>query len=401
MKPRIIHIYDRDSNSWFPPAGTDEWFLAGWSGAIARQTAELTDRFEIENWRADPTIATPETRRVSGVTCRVFPARDPHDLKIGPREIWDGLGEARARGPVVIHHSGIHHPRFYWLLRHFGDLPIAGQNHGDPRPFSWYNRRSPLKRIAQLVAEAALFHRAAGFLYLRRAEAEYLGTVAPRVRRTFLTVGTEFDRPAPDEVRRREAKARLGLDPDVPLVLYVGRFFRLKSVEWILAARRQLAGSRELTFCLVGGSEQDDLFREVTSSGATWRPFLPRDEVLLYYRAADVYLSPFLVYGGFDVAMMEALSCGVPVVSRLLTELPAKDREQLGQAVTRPEDLGPAILGVVDRPNGFPRCQAVARRWFGWESIVSRLSRLYETCLERAAGETKRRQTRVGAGRTT
>ena len=388
-KPRIIHIYDRDPNSWFPPEGTDEWFLAGWSGTIARQTAGSTDCYEIDSWRADPTIATVETRRVSGVTCRVFPARTRRDLKIGPPEMWDCLEEARAQGPVVVHHSGIHHPRFYWLLRRFGDLPVIGQSHGEPRPFVWYNRRPALRQVAQLFVEAALFPRAAGLLYLREAEARYLGTVAPRVRRTFVTVGTEFDRPCFDGLSRREAKARLGLDPAVPLALYIGRFFRLKSVEQILAARRKLAGSRDLAFCLVGGSKEDDLFGQVAASGATWRPFLPHDEVLLYHRAADVYLSPFLVYGGFDVAVMEALSFGVPVVSRLLSELPAKDRDQLGAEVTTARGLVPAILDVLDHPEGFPRCRSVARRWFGWESIAARLGQLYRGCLDRAGPGTK------------
>jgi glycosyltransferase involved in cell wall biosynthesis len=378
VKPRIIHIHGRDFSRWFPPMGTDEWYLSHWSGVIAKNTVSYTDRYDVESWRAEPAISEVQTRTVSGVVCRIFPARTERDLKYGPPMMWDHLRSFSRQGRVIVHHCGIHLTGFYWLLRHFSHLPIVGQHHGEARPFARYNLRARPKRVAQWVTEAAFLRRATHFLHLRESERQYLQVLAPKVPSTFLTVGTEFDRPLLDTMSRSDAKSELGFDPGRPLVLYVGRFFRQKSVEHILQTRQYLATRSPARFCLVGGSDKDDLFRQVVASGVEWRRFLPHGDVMAYYRAADLYLSPFFIYEGFDVSVMEALSFGVPVVSRLLDELPAEERPSLGHAVRRPDELGPAVLDALDHPERFADTRQIAQRWFAWETITRRLLRVYD-----------------------
>lgn len=379
MKPRIVHIYSRALGRWFPQEESDQWYLSGWSGQVAQRTVEFTDRYEVENWRPDPYAAEVTTRQVAGVTCRVFPARTQRDLTIGPQIMWDCLQALRNQGPVIVHHSSIHHRRLYWILRNFPTIPVVAQHHGDPNPFNSYNTRPVHKRLLQLAMEIATLPRASHLLYLRQQEAAYLNRIAPRVPKTWATVGTESYSLRRDTMTRAEAKGELGLDTGTPMILYVGRFYRLKSVEHILETFRKLRRQRRVNLVLVGGAEADELFENVSRSGAHWRPFLPHERVLLYQRAADLYLSPFFVYGGFDVSVMEALSFGVPVISRLLNELPQPDRDHMGIPVTEPDALVPAVVAALDQPGRFVHCREAARRWFDWSSIIPRLIRVYSS----------------------
>lgn len=191
-------------------------------------------------------------------------------------------------------------------------------------------------------------------------------------------MGTEFDRSKYFSITPKEAKRRLGLPTDRPLILYISRFYKLKSVEHVLAAHESLKGNGQFTFCLVGGSEKDELFQRTIGSGVEWRPFLSHAEVLFYFRAADAYLSPFFICVGFDVSVMEALSFGVPVITRLLEELPEPDRSRLGVMVKQPEELVPAIMSLLDNREPFNHCREVAKRWFDWANIIERLASIYD-----------------------
>src|SRR5512138_3128380 len=138
-------------------------------------------------------------------------------------------------------------------------------------------------------------------------------------------VDTERFRPVPS-VEKAAARKRLDLPVDKNVVLFVGRLVHVKGVDVLLGAWRQLPD--ELRSCslllVVGdGPEAFDLKRLADKYGiaATTRFAGRQDDVLDYYHASDLFVLPSRSEG-LPNALLEAMSCGLPVVCSSVGGIP-------------------------------------------------------------------------------
>lgn len=106
--------------------------------------------------------------------------------------------------------------------------------------------------------------------------------------------------------RRREARERLGLPQDVPVLAHMGRDWHLKGGDLYEGAIRRLAerGRTDIIAGTVRGEEPDPPIRRLE----------PGERIQDMYAAADLFLSPSRAEG-MPLAMMEALACGTGVVA--------------------------------------------------------------------------------------
>jgi glycosyltransferase involved in cell wall biosynthesis len=157
---------------------------------------------------------------------------------------------------------------------------------------------------------------------------------------------------------RAEARARLGVGPDQPLVVYFGGLLRWKGVDVLVEATRELTGVQVL---IVGGMDADveALRRQAAGvAGVRVEGFQPPAEAPLYLAAADLtvvpnrstpaisarYTSPLKVF--------EAMAMGLPLVVSDLPSLREVLTEDQARFVT-PEDptaLAAAIRDLLARP---------------------------------------------------
>ncbi len=130
--------------------------------------------------------------------------------------------------------------------------------------------------------------------------------------------GIEVDRFTPGD--RRASRAALGLPAEDPVLLYVGRLDREKSVERLLTAFEQVAVVLPTArFVLVGQGTQGGRLREQAKRSTAgdridFRGVRPREELPPYYQAADLFLfaSETETQG---LVLAEAAASGLPAVA--------------------------------------------------------------------------------------
>jgi alpha-maltose-1-phosphate synthase len=115
----------------------------------------------------------------------------------------------------------------------------------------------------------------------------------------------------------------LGVDPNRPIVAFVGRITRQKGVAHLIAAAHYFAPEIQLVLC-AGAPDTPEIAAEVTSavqelarvrSGVFWvREMLPIGKIREILSAATVFVCPS-VYEPLGIVNLEAMACATAVVA--------------------------------------------------------------------------------------
>ena len=119
-----------------------------------------------------------------------------------------------------------------------------------------------------------------------------------------------------------EAARALGIDPERPAVVFVGRITRQKGLPYLLRAARQLPPEVQLILC-AGAPDTPEIEREVSSlvdelqaerDGVVWLSrHLSKSEIMTALSASTVFVCPS-IYEPLGIVNLEAMACGTAVV---------------------------------------------------------------------------------------
>jgi glycosyltransferase involved in cell wall biosynthesis len=203
-------------------------------------------------------------------------------------------------------------------------------------------------------------------------------------------------------VSRADARAFLGIDPEIKLVLYVGRFDPRKGIETLVRAvnESKYRDPQNLKLMIGGGStpgqsdgkERDrieKIIAELGMSEFTILPGLLSQEILPnYYAAADVCVIPSH-YEPFGLVTIEAMASGTPVVASNVGGLQFTVTNEENGLLVPPQDVL-AFAAAIDRIIGNPEWarelgKAGRKRVinkFSWDGVAQQLDELYTQLLE-------------------
>lgn len=204
---------------------------------------------------------------------------------------------------------------------------------------------------------------------------------------------------------RREARARLGLAPEAPYVLYAGRFDPGKGIDVLLEALAVLRREAPVRLLVAGSFSPEGpdalehrrllVLAEALGVADALVPLgrLAPERLADAYAAADLCAVPSR-YESFGLVAIESQACGTPVVASRVGGLPFAVREGQGGCLVPagdPEALAEACGRLLaDAPLRERLGRAGSRRVrgaFSWQAVAERLERRYLASLLASARE--------------
>ncbi|MDX1675976.1 MAG: glycogen synthase, partial [Longimicrobiales bacterium] len=210
-------------------------------------------------------------------------------------------------------------------------------------------------------------------------------------------------------VEETAALEQLGVDPDVPTTVFVGRITRQKGLPHLLDAAEHLLEGSQLVL-LAGAPDTPQIGREVEAAvdrlraagrlAVVWVPeMLAREKVVQVLSHATVFVCPS-IYEPFGLVNVEAMACATPVVASAVGGIPEIVTEgETGHLVAfesgddafgSPADPAGFAAALADRINALLEDPAEARRMgraararveaeFAWPAIADRTAALYRS----------------------
>ncbi|MEO6827795.1 MAG: glycogen synthase [Microbacteriaceae bacterium] len=127
-----------------------------------------------------------------------------------------------------------------------------------------------------------------------------------------------------------EAVRALGIDPDRPAVVFVGRITRQKGLPYLLRAAAALPADAQLILC-AGAPDTAEILAEVTAGvralqeerdAVVWIDrLLSQSELTAVLSASTVFVCPS-IYEPLGIVNLEAMACAIPVVGTATGGIP-------------------------------------------------------------------------------
>ncbi len=202
----------------------------------------------------------------------------------------------------------------------------------------------------------------------------------------------------------------LGVDPDRPSIVFVGRITRQKGLPYLLRAASSLPPEVQHVLC-AGAPDTPEIMAEVsglveqlgtTRDGVVWIDrHLPRAELTALLTSATAFICPS-VYEPLGIVNLEAMACGAAVVGTATGGIPeVVDDGVTGVLVPIDQaddgtgtpldpdryvaDLAEAMNRVVSDPERAREMGAAGRiraeEHFAWDAIANETRALYERVL--------------------
>lgn len=276
--------------------------------------------------------ATHDNLRVRGIPAQApVPAQDPRHARL-----LDALQRNLAMVGALESPDILHCHTWYSHLAGCLARPLTGARlvlttHSFEPHRPWKAEQLGTAYQTTLWIEQTAYQNADGVIAVSRAMKDDVQTLYGVAPQRVQVIHNGID---PDEYQPRHSPAtleRLGVDPEIPIVLFVGRITRQKGILHLVRAIPHLAPGVQVVLCAGSpdtreiGQEMAILVDEAKRESSTrllWIPeMLPREDLIVLYSHTAVFVCPS-VYEPFGIINLEAMACETPVVAAAVGGIP-------------------------------------------------------------------------------
>ncbi len=249
---------------------------------------------------------------------------------------------------------------------------------------------------AQVAAKNPLFRRMAAFTFAQAAlltanSAELRDAVLPLgaslAKFDMIIYGTDPAALRPDATGTTALRRRLGIDAGRPVILCVGRMVHKKGFDVLIRALAEPPlARRNLAVVMVGGGDELTAWQQLgaqlgVAERIYWVGSVPKTEIGAFYNLADMLAMPSVSRpaDGLNVCVLDAMSCGKPVVASTVAGNPLAVADGITGLLTPEQDpaaLAGAVATLLDNPQRAHAMGAAGRKRIedelGWPQLARR-----------------------------
>lgn len=240
--------------------------------------------------------------------------------------------------------------------------------------------------IAPSESDASYLH------YLYDADPERVEVIPPGV-------DTSVFRPIP----KTKAREFVGAESKEKIVMFVGRIEPLKGIDMLMYAMKVVSMDEPklpLKLYIVGGDISQDVslwsaeLQKLEQLSKVLRlpnvvKFIgqkPQHDLVYYYNAADIVVMPSH-YESFGMAALEAMSCGVPVITTNVAGISGlidERKKALLTSVNNPLLLASQIINLLTNHKTHRQISAELKKkvdMLEWKNVAEQIAEVYRKCL--------------------
>lgn len=366
---KVIHVLHHSLS--YVSSDYKKFIYDGWPGRVCKNILKESNRYKLECYFPEKSMKKTKIIKKDGITYKLFPStalRCNYEISI---PLINEIKKQAKKHDIILHIHGIHNWHTYALCKKFAkDIPVILQHHGE-KPY--------LKsKIRQSVEKRAFKHVSQVFTITKK-ESTYMSKFVNKNKIKMQTMGVDFNKFKP--ANKDIAKKKLGLNKNKKVLLYVGFAYKITEFD-LLGIFEQLRNDMELV--LVGDNSDNDFNKRARELGAKVYGRLPNTKMPDFYNASDVYLFPISKkrdewLTGIGIAVIEALACGVPVVSGTLQHFPEKQSNELG--IVLEKDLKGNISYILKNYKKYKKCRDLAKKYYDWKVISKDTLKTYDRLL--------------------
>ena len=216
-------------------------------------------------------------------------------------------------------------------------------------------------------------------------------------------IDTELWQPRPtfDEAEHSVLK-ELCIDPNRPIVAFVGRITRQKGVEHLVKAARYFDKDVQLVLC-AGAPDTPEIAARTTKlveelqaerDGIVWvQEMLPKDKIQEILTAADAFVCPS-IYEPLGIVNLEAMACGTAVVASDVGGIPEVVVDGTTGVLVHYDESDPEAFehAIAEQVNKVVHDQELAKKFgvagreravteFSWANIAQQTVDIYKSLM--------------------
>jgi glycosyltransferase involved in cell wall biosynthesis len=362
----------------------------------AKEILKRTDKYNIECWRPYIGINITYSKIIDGITHKIIPQYKKKDIlgrsKLVSKDFDRELKKEIQKGNVLVIHS---YPGSFitkiWLHLKPVNIPVIAIHRGGS--LLNFQKKNGYKKFTSFIKHRwelkCLRDYIDYFLETCKVQANYLEKKGIEKVINLYPNGVDFELFTPT-YNKIEIKDKLGLPIDKKIILYVGRFTRVKDVDFLLETYNELKNDRnDIQLLLIGGNIEDEFYDMGVKAGAVMIERLSQEKLVEYQQVADVYLLPIrnnllINFAGIGSAVIESLACGVPAISDNLIHFEGGEKEinKVGRLLGDKETLKNNINYLLDHPEEFTEVREYAGKYYEkgicTKKLIIRIGELFE-----------------------
>ncbi len=215
----------------------------------------------------------------------------------------------------------------------------------------------------------------------------------PNISRNITTIYNGID---PNRFSPTKAKENLEAIENInkPVILFSSRLTTAKGAHFLIKAMPKiLSEDKDVHFVFIGAGDSDPWVSLLKRYGIgteyySFLGYLDYEDLPVLYSKANMYLLPTL-YENFPFRMIEAMSCGTPVIGSNICAIPEAIENGKNGILIPPMDeeaIADAVLQLLEDENYTKRLGGNARKTvlkkFAWDNIIKLMIEVYEGVIE-------------------